>query len=423
LTKGTEGEALMKISNLRATENGDRHRIAADIVWEESTRPTMELYFETVQEFADGLSCNPHAFLVASAIAAMHHNEKRVLMDGEVCPELLDGLNTAMMWLKHWYGYRNKIPTIEAARKSNPEVLNTSRRAGMFISGGIDSLALLRYNRLNYPVSHPMSIKDGILVCGLELNDEKKFDYVKEKLRSIADDANISLIPIYTNVRYLDDDWSFWDSAFEGACFASIAHALSNRILSISIASTHNIQYSHPHGSHPMLDENYGSYDLKIKHELLTLSRFDRTKLLAEWDAAIHNLRVCNRTKLYTSDTLNCGRCEKCVRTMLSLLVLGVLEKSRSFPDNNVSAEVISSLPLLNDTTYPFYPELIDLLEKAGRDDLAKAVKQHIIKSKIYSKPIRLWRASREYVRAIDNNYLNNTIKNCKQFLNGIIHA
>lgn len=409
----------MKIVNLRTESNIDRVRVAADIIWEDSSQPAMELYFDTISEFADSLSCNPHAFLVASAIAAMHHNEKRVLMIEEICPELHDGLKTAMMWLQHWYGYKYNIPAIEAAKRSNPHLAQKSRRAGMFISGGIDSLALLRFNRLNCPVSHPMSIKDGILVCGLELNDEEKFQYVQKNLRPVAEDAHITLIPIYTNIRYLDDDWSFWDSSFEGACFASIGHALTHRLSAISLASTHHIKYSHPHGSHPMLDENYSSYDIKIKHELLTLSRFERTKLLADWDVASHNLRVCNRTRLYSSDKLNCGKCEKCVRTKLSLLILGVLEKSPSFSENDISPELISSLPLLNDTTYPFYPELVDLLAEMGRGDLARAIKHHITKSKIYSYPSNLWSNVRERLRIFDENYLNHSVRNCKHFISG----
>lgn len=409
----------MKIVNLRSENSTGRVRLSADIIWEDSERPAMELYFETISEFADSLSLNPHAFVVASTIAAMHHNEKRVYMTEEVCPELYDGLKTAMMWLQHWYGYAHNIPALEVGRRSVPEVVPPSRRAGMFISGGIDSLALLRFNRLNYPVSHPLSIKDGILVCGLELNDEEKFQYVQQNLKPLAEDAGISLIPVYTNVRYLDDDWSFWDSSFEGACFSSIAHSLRDRLSSVSIASTHNIRYSHPHGSHPMLDENYSSYELKIKHELLTLSRFERTKLLADWDVAIDNLRVCNRTRLYSSDKLNCGKCEKCVRTKLSLLILGVLDKSPAFSENDISPELISSLPLLNDTTYPFYPELVDLLEKMGRDDLARSVKRHIIKSRVYSYPLNMWRDALELIRVFDEHYLNCSIKNCKQLITG----
>ncbi len=55
----------MKIENLRSEKNGSRSRIAASVTWEETDHQTLDLYFETDEEFAYGLSCNPHAFLVA----------------------------------------------------------------------------------------------------------------------------------------------------------------------------------------------------------------------------------------------------------------------------------------------------------------------------------------------------------------------
>ncbi len=51
---------------------------------------------------------------------------------------------------------------------------------------------------------------------------------------------------------------------------------------------------------------------------------------------------------------LNCGKCEKCVRTMLALLALGVLHRSHAFPVNDVDEKLVASMDKLNDTSYPF---------------------------------------------------------------------
>jgi len=410
----------MKIENLRLEKNGEKARVTADVYWEERNRPVLELYFETSAEFSDDLSCNPHAFLIACSIAAMHHGEERVFINEEVCPELRDGLMTAMGWIQHWYGYKRNIIQIDAKPGQGPQNPRTQARAGCFFSGGIDSLAALRYNRINFPLKHPLSIKDGLIVCGLELQDQEKFAYVLKSLSVLAHDADMTLIPIYTNIRNLDDDWAFWDSEFEGAVFASIAHAFANRFSVVSIASTHNIRYSHPHGSHPLLDNNYSNYDLRIRHELLTLSRIERTKLLLNWDAALQNLRVCNRTTLYKEDMLNCGRCEKCVRTMLSLLALGGLGQTRSFPMNDISEEQIISMGTLNDTTYPFYPELISPLAEKGRQDLVRAIKRQITRYKTTFKVnrwmIKRWNRLIEPIKEVDRIYLNGTTRKLKRW-------
>ena len=44
-----------------------------------------------------------------------------------------------------------------------------SRRAALFMSGGIDSLSALRINRKMYPETHPGFIKDCLLVHGFDI--------------------------------------------------------------------------------------------------------------------------------------------------------------------------------------------------------------------------------------------------------------
>src|SRR4030042_6843041 len=109
----------MRIENLRLEKAGDRSRAVATILWEDCDRPVQEIYFETVEEFADSISCNPHAFLVACIMPALHFDEERILVDGEICPELKDGLITAMNWMRlWWYDPTKKIVRIEAKTSS-----------------------------------------------------------------------------------------------------------------------------------------------------------------------------------------------------------------------------------------------------------------------------------------------------------------
>lgn len=76
------------------------------------------------------------------------------------------------------------------------------------------------------------------------------------------------------------------------------------------------------------------------------LSRLDKTKLVADWGIALNNIKVCQPN--WPGE--NCGSCEKCIRTMLGLLSLGVLEKTRSFPENDVSETMISNIKMKRQT-------------------------------------------------------------------------
>lgn len=372
----------MKIENLKAERSGNRQRVSAEVMWEDCDRPKQEIYFETDEAFSDALSCNPHAFLVGAILPAMRHGEERIVVEGEVCPELRGGLITVMSWMKTWYyDSDKKLVTIEAKTVSRKPT-RTRERAGCFFSGGVDALGMLRNNRLHYPLDHPLSIKDGILIYGQNWesdNHPATFERAVEQLSEVTRDAGITLIPVYTNVRCLDEESEFFKYQFHGAVLGAVAHALANRFSVVMIAASSHIpnlflrkmKHFLPWGSHPLIDPWYSSNDMIIRHEDLALSRLDKLRLISQWDAALQNIKVCPPN--YPGD--NCGICEKCIRTELGLLAVGVLNKTRAFPMNDLSANLISGL-CINEDTLQFYLEALQPLADIGRYDLVRAIEQ-----------------------------------------------
>ena len=82
----------MKIENLRSEYVSGRPRVSATVVWEDNERPSSDVYFETSEEFCEGLTCNPNAFILGSIMPALRHGEKRIRIDADICPELREGL-------------------------------------------------------------------------------------------------------------------------------------------------------------------------------------------------------------------------------------------------------------------------------------------------------------------------------------------
>jgi hypothetical protein len=400
----------MRIEHLRSVAEQNNARVEAMVCWEDCDRPPQKVYFETQEDFAKGLSCNPHAFLIACVLPAMRQGEERVFVDGEICPELCNGLMTVMSLIRHWYGSERKLVRIEAKTRVNVPTPYTPERAGIFFSGGIDSLASLRMNRLNFPFEHPGSIKDGLLVYGLEVDQPQAFEYVVTSLSDIAQDASITLIPIHTNIRYLDDDWVFYRDEFQGAILSAIAHAFRQRLTTVSIAATFDIANLGPWGSHPLLDPNYSTSDIRIRHDGVAFSRLAKTRLVAGWDVGLQHLRVCNKIQYYSPNTLNCGVCEKCIRTMLALLVLGVLDKTNAFPFGDVSEEMVTGVRIKDSYGESCYQELIDPLSDKGRDDLVRGIKRAIAR---YRGEVKL----KARIAHFDRAYLNGTLTRCKRLI------
>jgi hypothetical protein len=401
----------MKIENLRTETRGNRKRVVATVVWEDCERPAQELYIEGGEEFAQDLSPNPHTFLTASVVPAMKHGERRISMDAEICPELRTGLMTAMRWIHNWYGENRKPVKLETRLRTTVPAPSTTERAGFFFSGGVDALATLRMNRLSFPLEHPWSMKDGLIIYGLEVEEPKAYEYVMSALSRIAEEAGINLIPIYTNLRSLDDNWYFWEHEWEGAVFSAIAHALSSRFTVVSIAATHDIPNMQPLGSHPLIDPNYSSADLHIRHDGITLSRFDKIRLIAGWNVAVENIRVCNKSELYKPGVLNCGRCEKCVRTMLALTALGILDKALTFQEAEVTEKLVREAVKLTPVVLPWYEELIKPLKENGRPDLAEAIKRKITDF-TRTTAVPIWRI---LAKEVDRRYLGGSLLKLKR--------
>ncbi|HEY9771587.1 MAG TPA: hypothetical protein V6C71_24350 [Coleofasciculaceae cyanobacterium] len=372
----------MKIENFRKEIVADRARITARLIWENCDRKCQDVYFETTAKFQDDLFPNPNSFLLASALPAMRYGEERIAIDAPICPEIKDGLYSAMKCLINWHGGDRKVIPIEAAIQSTVLFPKNQPRAGAFFSGGIDALAMLQDNRLNFSAEHPRHIKDGILVYGIlqgENESDPNFKNVINAVSAIADDAGINLIQVSTNAyahfRDLDPNFSFWRLEYLGSFLAAIAHAFAPRLTIASIASTYDYASLEPWGSHPLLDGLYSNFGLQIRHENAALSRLEKIKLIAKWDVALKNLRVCNEKSSYSQGNYNCGKCYKCLKTKTALLALGLLDRVDTFVEKDVSYELLVENCYLSDAYGEnCYLELIQPLSQLGRDDLVDGI-------------------------------------------------
>src|SRR3989304_1386032 len=104
----------MRIVDLRKVGQPGRARVAATVIWEEWERPPQEGSFECRGPAAEEMAPNPDAFLLACVMPAMEYRERRVRIEGTICPELRNGLGGAFGVICDWFP-ENKRPTIEAS--------------------------------------------------------------------------------------------------------------------------------------------------------------------------------------------------------------------------------------------------------------------------------------------------------------------
>jgi hypothetical protein len=114
---------------------------------------------------------------------------------------------------------------------------------------------------------------------------------------------------------------------------------------------------------------------VSIRHEALGISRIEKLTRLRAQARSLERLVTCGDAPGITS--INCGRCAKCVRTLLEMEASGTIEHARSFPSGPVTAAMIEALELDNGTEY-FWGLLVAPLRALGRERLASAIERKI---------------------------------------------
>jgi hypothetical protein len=304
----------MRIGSPSKVTDGGLVALQAELTdWTED----LTLYVAVPAEHEDLLGNCSEPFLLGCLMSAIK-DELPITVEGRVSPYLLAGVGGAMRIYRDWYGER-AVPVKARPREEEP-----GQGTGLFVSGGVDSLASLTQNRLDVPEGYPGSITHLVHV---DLLGTPKFGDLGGKLReqqgkTLAHFA-FDVVPVVTNLRAVaryefSKDW-MWRS--HGSVFAGIAHAF--RFERMLLASSFN-EAAHltPWGSHPLVDPLWSSASMTFVHHNAHLSRLEKTRLVADSTPALQSLMVCSRWR--DRDGTNCGRCEKCLRTMTALNCLRV---------------------------------------------------------------------------------------------------
>ena len=372
----------MRITDLEKCIDGEQVRVRAMVRWEDCDQPAREIFIATERKFTEDIAPGPEAFLAGVLIPALHFGERRIAINEAVCPVFLEGLSFIMGLMAHWSDGQMSPLNLDAERRPLPLYSSDDRRCGLFLSGGIDSLATLRCNHLRYPPGHPYRVQDCLMVHGFDIGGVIErgakyhvFERARAHMAAVAEDAGVTLVPVYTNIRHLCDHRELWLNRFFGAVLAAVGHAFARRLARVNVAASYDIPNLVPCGSHPLLDPAYGSAEVQIRHCDVELSRVDKLRTIAEWPVALDNFRVCLAN---VPDRLNCGRCEKCVRTMCGLAAIGALNKSDAFVENDVDPLLFENFKITIRHREPFYEELLGPLRERGRHDLADLIERRL---------------------------------------------
>lgn len=366
----------MRIGAPRLESDGSRVRAVARVEWEDCDRPAGNVVFETEAEAAEDFEASPEAFAVICALQARRDGERRLRVEAPLCPQLRDGLDGALSILEWWFPAVNRPTRIEAAggfRVRRPP----SPRAASLVSGGVDSIRLIQDNRRLFPPDHPRSLKDGLFLFGFsnrpDMPRSAQENFVERQRRSVEDVcrlARLRLLPVRVDLNVLGDDRLFVRTQSHGARLAAIGH-LFRSLSTASIAASFFAADLFPWGSHPILDPLFGSSSLEVRHEGVWNRRIESVRAILDWPEILPFLMVCGEAPVDKS-LLNCGRCEKCVRTLLEFEAVGSPEAAKAFAPREITAADVERLAA-EFWVNSYWRDLVEPLRERGRPDLSVA--------------------------------------------------
>ena len=379
----------MRIERVRREEVATGVRLAGDLTFEDARRAPVGLWFEVDAEVGASLAGSADPLLLAAAPAAAWSRERRILVEGTACSALRRNLEGVLRVFHAWFP-DTTVPVLEASGGFAPAPARTPPRTAALFSGGIDALAALRENRLDVPLGHPASIAEGMHLFGLHARDFRDGAAVPERLadfrrhvarvRRIGEMARFEVVALRTSASLLHDTWPGWTNVGWAAVAVACGLALAPRFTDLVFASGGLGAAWPPHASNPLIDERYGSAAVRVRMAQPYLTRFEKVGLLAGWEECWPFLHPCLRFEPEGDGPMNCGRCEKCVRTMIELMAWGVLDRAPAFPEHDVRPEWIHALRSIRGIRAGFYgEEVLAALRRRGRDDLARALEARVV--------------------------------------------
>lgn len=345
----------IKISRLYGISENNLSRISADVegipVWFESSDTS--------------LTPSPEGLVSAFLVPALELKGD-LHIEGNLNPQYLSNTRQIMTQFSKWWEY----PRISIYQDKSPALAPRERtKKALLFTCGVDSFfTLLRSKqKIDYLVY--------IHGYDIPLRDFRRIDMLKNSLRSVAHEMNIKLIIIKTNLKEHPISLKAgWERAHGGA-LSAIGHILSD-VATLIISSSNPYSHAYPWGSHWKTDHLWSSDTVKIFQFGAELWRNEKLRLIADEALVQRYVRVCTRRENWK---LNCGQCEKCLRTMLILTVCKKLDDFVAFGDKKNLAHKVDSLDFFDPYLLPIYEAFLD---KGLPRDLEKTIKALIRRTK-----------------------------------------
>ncbi len=277
------------------------------------------LWYRVPCEYASLIPASCDSFVVATVMLAMSQASD-FAVHGEVSPSLLRNLQEFQAAWACWYPQKyRKIEIMAEVEREQPNAMAEEKAIAAF-SGGVDSCFTMfrhksgRYGRLT------RNLQAGLMVHGFDipLAQQEVFERAAKKSKAMLNSLGVELIPVATNYREFGLNW---EDVFGSAVASTLMLLRGSYTVGLVPSSYTYKSLFLPWGSNPLTDPLLSSNAFQVIHDGTAFKRIDKIREITNFPAALQSLRVCWEGK---ERDRNCGRCEKCIRTILGFRVMGI---------------------------------------------------------------------------------------------------
>lgn len=390
----------MQIANVRLAHSQGALVLSGRMVPEQGG--AVDLWWRVDGEW--DLPAMPGDPFVVGLITSCMWTGEALQVDAPVSRRLLTGLDRAQSVLRSWYDEMSHVQVTvprggDRPAGNEPEPTNVA----CCFTGGVDSWYSL--------LVHDHEITHLLLVRGFDvpLDDDVQWATALRAAREAARETGKRLVTVSTNLREVADmrraPWGrqyagdFWGRVLHGAALAAVGLVLQRNLGALIVPATHTIDSLRPWGSSPMLDHWWSNDTFQVRHEGCAASRLEKVARIARHRPALQTLRVCYSN----TGEHNCGRCEKCLRTMTALRLCGALDAAEAFPRRG---HLLSALRRLDVPPHLLYHHRALLKEAEHRGDrpLVRALQvllgERISLERLAARAVRRVRSKRRAIGA-----------------------
>lgn len=279
-----------------------------------------------------------------------HHLAEEVTFNGDAdCDaDFLANLPKIKVIAQRYWGFKGPVPRLQLTAENHlPAAIK-----GMFFTGGVDSFFTLKRNQAE------LGCLINIHGFDIDIDDKRRFQASADGIVQVGRLLGLDTIFVETNLRRNPAFNMLGWPKTHIAALASVAHLLVGSVGVVRVAGSDVLP---PHGSHPDLDGLWSSRTVRLLNDEYGVTRFSKIQEIVHWEPAQKFLKVCWEN---LSEDLNCGKCEKCVRTQVSIVAAGGnLSRFKTFPERDLPA-AIQDLPLVSPYLVKQWKELAQQLDE-----------------------------------------------------------